>query len=197
MKQYTHLSAEEKLKLTNEEYADAVRMEAVERGVAIPIRLSEALRNSEYRGFQLPAEFLTVWRIISHSDYSRSESDFAYLSEERAMAALEGIVCLKSSGYGTTSKLTVSDGEPRIQKEFILRNSQESRASKFVEFTQDTSDFDKIEEECREDWSTVRQAAYNKRVNLEKKAEYLRLAANNEEIAKAFWSKAERSVWPE
>jgi hypothetical protein len=197
MKQYTHLSAEEKLQLTNEEYADAVRMEAVDRGVALPIRLSEALRNSEYRGFQLPAEYLTVWRIVSSGEYSRSESDFAYLSEERAMSALDGMVCLKSSGYGANAKLTVSEGEPRLQKEFILRNSAENRAAKFIEFTQDTSDFDKIEEECREDWSTVRQSAYNKRVNLERKAEYLRLAANNEEIAKAFWAKAERSVWPE
>jgi hypothetical protein len=29
-----------------------------------------------------------------------------------------------------------------------------------------------------------------------KKAEYLRLAQNHEEIAKAFWSKAESGEWP-
>ena len=33
-------------------------------------------------------------------------------------------------------------------------------------------------------------------MNAEKKAEYLRLAGGNEEIAKGFWSKVEKTEWP-
>jgi hypothetical protein len=42
----------------------------------------------------------------------------------------------------------------------------------------------------------VRQQAYNAKVRAERKAEYLRLAGGNEEIAKNFWAKAEGTAWP-
>ena len=52
-------------------------------------------------------------------------------------------------------------------------------------------------DECENDLSGIRQEEYNAKVNATKRAEYLRLAGNDEAIAKAFWAKTEKTDWPE
>ena len=52
MKPFSQLTRNETLDLTNEELNDAIRLEAIDRGIKPPITLSEALRRSEWRGYK-------------------------------------------------------------------------------------------------------------------------------------------------
>src|SRR5574343_866003 len=92
----------ELLTLDNETINDAIRIESIERGIKPPITLSEALRTSEWRGYQLPAEEAAVYQLNTRDDsYSSFQhSGIAYLSEDRAKAAMEGIVVIDENRYG-------------------------------------------------------------------------------------------------
>jgi hypothetical protein len=186
----------ELLGLDNETINDAIRIEAIGRGLQPPIPLSDAIRKSEWRGYTRPAESITVFEIYTSGKYSTpSASGIAYLDEAKAMAALDGILSIDENTYGKGGPKLLT-GTASVMKKLIGENPGESKGVKFEEFCQDNTEFDKVKDECLERLSKVRQDDYNKRVNAEKKTEYLRLAGGNEEIAKGFWSKVERTEWP-
>lgn len=191
MKPFPQLTRSEVLNLTNEELNDAIRLEAIERSIKPPIQLSEALRRSEWRGYQKPAEAIKVFR-LRQGWYT---TDFGWLDEAKAIAALDGLVKIEKIGYKDDS-LKIVNSDVNVETVFIGVSKHESKAAKFMEYFEDTTEFDKVRDECLEKYSDARQQAYNAKVRSERKAEYLRLAGNNEEIAKAFWAKAEGSPWP-
>lgn len=190
MKPFPQLTRTEVLNLTNEELNDAIRLEAIERGIKPPITLSEALLRSEWRGYQKPAEAIKVFCL--RAGYYRS--DFGWLDEAKAHAALEGMVKLDKNYQ--TDALKMAGADVAIETVWIGVSPSESKAAKFEEYAQDDAKFNEVRDLCLELYSAIRQEAYNARVRAERKAEYLRLAGNNEEIAKAFWAKAEGSPWP-
>ena len=192
--QYTDL---ELLTLDNETVSDAIRIEAIERGVQPPITLSEAIRKSEWHGYKQPTESITVFEIVTKKDsYSTNSSGVGYLDEAKALAALDGIIEIEEVTYGENQGTKIHQCCAVIQKKFVGIQSDKQAWAKFEEFSQDTTEFDKVKEECIARLSKVRQDDYNRRVNGEKKAEYLRLAGGNEDIAKGFWGKVERTEWP-
>lgn len=191
MKKFSDYTDPELLTLGNDQINDAIRLEAIDRGIKPPVTLSEALRRSEWRGYKKPAEAIRVFRIR----VGYTQSDFGWLDEQKATAAFEGLVELKDN-YSRGYKLQVA-GEVRIETVFVGTDPEQSKAAKFEEYAQDDTEFDKIAEECMERLSKVRQADYNKRVNGERRAEYMRLANGDEQIARNFWAKAERTAWPE
>jgi len=194
-KRYCAYSKAEVLLITNEQLNDAIRIEAIERGIQPPIPLSEALLNSEWRGYKLPPQAIEAFELVTKEGYSSAQSSgIGYLDEARAKAALDGLVSI-DHGYGNTG-VKLKSCEASIQKVFIGVSAAESKAAKFESFRQDTTEFDKVRDECMTHFGNARQEAYTKKVNVEKKAEYLRLAGGNEEIARAFWTKAERTEWP-
>lgn len=193
MKRFSELTDIELLKLTNEELNDSIRVEAIERGTNPPITLSEALRRSEWRGYEKPAEAVKLWGIKCgyHSP------DCGYLTEAKAEAALEGLVHIGTRYEWGKAVPCIDKDAPRIEVVYIGISHAERKAANFEEFYADTTEFDKVRNECLERFGTVRQGCYNAKVRAEKKAEYLRLASGSEEIAKAFWSKTEGTPWPE
>jgi hypothetical protein len=191
MKPFFELSRNEILDLTNEELNDAIRLEAIDRGIKPPITLSEALRRSEWRGYQKPAEAVKVFR-LRQGWYA---TDFAWLDEAKAIAALEGLVKIEKVGY-KDDNLKIVNSEVNVETVFVGVSKSESKAANFLDYFDDTTEFDKVRDECLEKFSAVRQQAYNAKVRAERKAEYLRLAGGNEEIAKNFWGKAEGTSWP-
>jgi hypothetical protein len=191
VKSFNQLTDSEVLNLSNEDLNDSIRLEAIDRGIKPPITLSEALRRSEWRGYTKPAEAIKVWtlKVGYHS------SNFGFLDEQLAAKALEGMVCIEENSY-THPKIKITTDIPEIVLKHVGIEASTQKASKFEEFFQDDTEFNKVRDECLERYSKVRQDAYNTRVRQEKRAEYLRLARGNEEIAKSFWAKVESGEWP-
>ena len=182
--------------LDNETINDAIRIEAIERGIAPPMTLSEAITKSEWRGYSKPEQFVVAWEIYVSGKYSSpTATGMAYLDEAKAQAALDGLVSIDQNQYGKGGPKLLT-GVASVMKVLIGENAGESKAAKFEEYAQDDTKFNEVKDECIKRLSDVRQADYNRRVNAEKRVEYLRLAGGNEDIAKGFWSKAERVEWP-
>ena len=191
MKPFFQLSRNEILDLNNEELNDAIRLEAIDRNIKPPITLSEALRRSEWRGYQKPGEAIKVFR-LRQGWYT---TDFGWLDEAKAVAALDGLVKIEKISY-KDDNLKIVNSDVNVETVFVGVSKGESKAAKFMEYFDDTTEFDKVTEECLDKYSAVRQQAYNTKVRAERKAEYIRLAGGNEEIAKNFWAKAEGTSWP-
>lgn len=191
MKPFNALTDAEVLGLSNEDLNDAIRLEAIERGIQPPITLSEALRRSEWRGYQKPAEAIKVFRIRQ----GYHQSDFGWLDEAKAHFALEGLVKIEKVNY-RNDDLKIVSPDASIEVVWIGTGKGEEKAAKFEEFTQDNTEFNKVRDECLERYSNVRQDAYNAKVRTEKRAEYMRLARGDEAIARAFWAKVESGEFP-
>lgn len=191
MQRFNLLTDAEILGLSNEDLNDAIRLEAIDRGIQPPITLSEALRRSEWRGFRKPAEAIKVWRIRQ----GYHETDFGWLDESKAIAALEGLVKLEKKSYNS-NELKIVPSNAAVEVVFVGVELGEQKAAKFEEFAQDDTKFNEVRDECLEKYSAVRQEAYNTKVRAEKRAEYMRLARGDEAIAKAFWYKVESGSWP-
>lgn len=196
MKKFSDYTDPELLTLDNQQVNDAIRLEAIDRGIKPPIPLSEALRRSEWKGYVHPGDRVVVYMIRISTQYSnKSDTGFAYLRREDAERALNGTVSV-TQDY-TTKAWRMHDACPDIVEVAIGADASNQKWAKFEEYTQDDTEFDKVAQECVERMSAVSQAAYNKRVNTERRAEYLRLANGDEQIARNFWDKAERTAWPE
>jgi DNA-binding Lrp family transcriptional regulator len=191
MKPFSQLTDSEVLGLSNEDLNDSIRLEAIDRNIQPPITLSEALRRSEWRGYQKPAEAIKVFRLRQ----GYYVTDFGWLDEAKAVAALEGLVKIEKVNYNRDD-LKISASEATVEVAWIGVSKSDDKAAKFEEFFQDNSKFIEVRDECLDRYSKVRQDAYNTRVRQEKRAEYLRLARGNEEIAKSFWAKVESGEWP-
>lgn len=192
MKPFNQLTNTEILALSNEDLNDSIRLEAIDRGIKPPITLSEALRSSEWRGYQKPAEAIKVFRLRQ----GWCTTDFGWLDEAKAIAALDGLVKIEKIGYKDDS-LKIVNSEVNVETVFIGVSKHESKAAKFMQYFEDTTEFDKVRDECLEKYSDARQQAYNVKVRQEKRTEYLRLSRGDEAIARAFWSKVESGEWPE
>ena len=192
-KRFCYYADEELLTLTNEQLNDAIRIEAIQRGINPPITMPDALRRSEWRGYQKPAEAIKMFALKC----GYHTSNFGFLDEALAQRAIEGMVCVEENRY-STPQIKITADTPEIVTKFIGVEAGSQKASKFVEYADEKQEeFEKLRDECLERFSLVRQSAYNVQVNLTKKAEYLRLAGGDQDIARAFWGKVERTVWPE
>jgi len=190
-KRFADYTDAELLGIDNETLNKAIRIEAIERGIKPPITLSEALRRSEWVGYQKPAEAIKVFRIRQ----GYSQTDFGWLDEAKAHAALEGIVRLEKINYNRDD-LKIVSSDASIEVAWVGLGKSSEKAAKFEEYFQDDTEFNAVVEECMERYGRVRQAAYDAKVRSEKRAEYLRLASGNEGIARAFWAKTERTEFP-
>lgn len=196
MKPFHQLSNPEILALTTEQLSDSIRIGALDRGIEIPITLSEALRTSEYRGYEQPVSGVKVWCPCGGSSYN--EPTLGYLSEAEAEAALRGIVVLGSSyRNGQHVPGIKTDAEPFIKVIAVGHSPALAKAAKLNLAEEASSEaFDKYRDECLEKYNDVRQSDYNRRVRAEHRAEYLRLAGGDEEIAKAFYVRTGKGAWP-
>lgn len=191
-KRFNDYTDAELLGIDNETLNISIRVEAIQRGVKPPIPISEALRRSEWRGYEKPIEAIKVYRLRQ----GWHATDFAWLDESKAQAALEGVVKIEKPTY-RDDHLKICTSDATVEAVWVGVNEGEQKAAKFEEFFEDTTDFDKVCDECLDRLSRVRQEAYDAKVRTEKRAEYLRLAAGDEAIAKAFWGRVEGGEWPE
>lgn len=191
-KRFADYTDAELIGIDNETLNIAIRVEAIQRGIKPPITISEALRRSEWVGYQKPAEAIKVFRL--RSGYNTSE--FGWLDEAKAQAALDGVIKVEAIGYSESNGLKITDAKATVETVWIGVSKAESKAAKFEGFFEDDTEFQKVVDECLERYGQVRQNAYNAKVRSEKRAEYLRLAGGDETIARAFWAKTEGSEFP-
>lgn len=195
MKPFHQLTNEEILNLDNAQLTDAIRVGALDRGIEIPITLPDALRTSEWRGYEQPASCVRVYCPFSGS---YDEPRAGYLSQEEAEKAMRGLVIIGSTYRGGKSAPCIkSDEEPRIKVVIIGDSPEAGKAAAFQAAEEaPCEDFEKYRDECIEKSRVVRQSDYDRKVRAEHRKEYMRLAEGNEEIAKAFYSRQGRGAWP-
>lgn len=197
-KRYFDLNETEKLALSSDTMADAVKIEAIHRGIKTPLSLNNIVENLGCSGFQLPADCKTFYEICTPKKYGNIErSGICFITPDEARNAFTNAIFIEEEGY-PVARAKVINGEFSVMERYVSVFPLTNFATKIKEYEDDTpcEDFTKLAEECRDDLQSIRQRIYDSEVRARKKAEYLRLAQNNEEIAKAFWSKAESGEWP-
>lgn len=193
MKPYYQLTSQEKLNLTNQEFEDAVKLEAIERRIAPPIPLSEAVTRLEYKGYEHPASSLPVFCVKA----GYHGPNFGYLTQEKALAAMEGVVII-GDDYNTRGKKIV-DETPELYIVHVGAGIGKSKGIKLEETLEASmsDEYSKLVDECVKDRGQIIQENYNVKVDQEKRAEFMRLARGDEEIARSFWEKLGYSrPWP-
>jgi len=193
-RRYYDLSGSEKLTLTTEQFTDSVKLEGLHRGIKPPITLSDALKNINYVGFQIPADALKLYELVAPNDYSTAETGICYRTSDQAALALIGAVRVHTD-YNKKSKIV--DGDFSVRERWVSLSQAQNVAAKLEEFQQDNEAFDKLVDECAADLSNLKQESYNKRVRSERRVEYLRLSGGDLAIASAFWKKTEGTEFPD
>ena len=197
MQKYTLLTTEEKLALDHATFLKAVKLECIDRGIKPQITIEDAIRRTEYVGFQINPEHVSVFEVLRPGKYNDSKATgLCYLDRNLAEKALNGAVSCEEDGYGENKRTVINSGEFSIAERFISLNKMKNVQTKIEEFFQDDTEVDTVAEECRLDLQTLRQSEYDTRIRNRKKAEYLHLANQDETIARAFWAKTEGTEWP-
>ena len=199
MKRYFDLAESEKLALSSEQMTDSVKIEAIHRGIKTPLSLDNIVENIGCSGFNLPADCKTFYEICTPKQYGGVErSGICFVTPDEARNALKNTLFVEEEGY-PAKRAKIINGEFSVMERYVSAFPLTNFATKLKEYEDDTpcEDFTKLCQECRDDLGIIRQRIYDTEVRARKKAEYLRLAQGNEEIAKAFWSKAESGNWPE
>lgn len=197
MKRYYDLTKEEKLNINESDLSAAIKVEAIQRGIKPPITLDQALAQTNYKGFTIPPDAITLYEIVVSQPYSSDcETGIAFRTVEEARKSIEGAMFLTGPDY--TTKLRRIAGAASIREVYIT--CTQSRLSLLAKVEEEdltpSRDFQTLADECMADLGSVMQDDYNAKLNTRKRAEYISLANGDEEIAKQFWSKIEKTIWP-
>jgi len=198
MKRFAELSETELLNFTADELNDSIKLEAIHQGIAPPVSLSEAIQKSGFTGHVPSKDDVAIYRLGTDGYAS---DDVGWLSEEAALMALTGAVALSSTyshgkyGIEIATKQTVL-----VKRAIVPGEAQAYRLAKLDEYVtpnESAKAFDELAEGCYEIARSHRQAAYDRQIATERKAEYMRLANGDAQVAMAFWAKAETLAWPD
>lgn len=194
MKRFSELSEAELLNYNADELNDSIKLEAIHRGIAPPVSLSEAIQTSGFKGHIPSKDDVAIYR-LGTDGYG---DGVCWLSEEAALMAMTGAVALESTyKHGKSGVRIAADSFVVLKRVILPGEAQTYRLHKLDEYVNPTAnEFDALADTCYEAARAVRQAAYSRQVALERQAEYVRLANGDVAIAKAFWAKAEKLDWP-
>jgi len=194
MKRFSELSEAELLNFNADELNDSIKLEAIHQGIAPPVSLSEAIQTSGFNGHIPSKDDVAIYR-LGTDGYG---DDVGWLSEEAALMAMTGAVALESTyKHGKSGVKLATDSFVVLKRVILPGEAQTYRLHKLDEYVSPASNkFDELADTCYNAAHTIRQAAYNRQVAIERQAEYVRLANGDVAIAKAFWAKAETFDWP-
>lgn len=201
MKRYYDLTTEEKLKLSGDAIHDAIKLEAIHRGIKPPVTLEGVINQHGFVGFVTPPDSVNFYELCGPQQYGESvqPTGIAYKTEAEALRALENCIFLTADGYGADKKCkpVAGIGSVRVAR-ISLTPRPKSFASTFQEYSQaeDDEKYETLSKEIQDELNGIWQADYNMRVQNERRKEYMRLAKGDEDVAKAFWSRSERTEWP-
>jgi len=198
MTRYTELTAAEKVALTEEDFNEAVKLEAAARGIELPITLDEAMKRKPYIGFTIPPNAVRFYEIQIPNQYGNPKgSGLCFATEAEATNASKGAFSIEERGYPVKQNV-VCQGEFSVAARFVNGMPTPKTAQEHIEtFEQDLTAFTALADECAKDWREVNQTAYNRQVQLRRRQTYLDLAKGDEAIAKGFWATTYAGVeWP-
>ena len=198
-KRYTDLTVSEKLSLDSSDgFINAVKIEAIQRGIKIPTTLSQAINSFPLTGFSIPPDAVMLYEICAPSSYGEpKKTGVAFKTRDEAVRALQGAIPVYEDGYGATAQMKIGDSSKfEIREAYITFVKPASIVFSLEQLNEDTTAYDALLEECRKDLEAIRQNEYNKRVLQQKRAQYLDLAKGDESIARAFWAKVEGGEFP-
>lgn len=193
---YFDLSPEQKLKLTNEQFATSVHLEAVNRGIKPPVILDEETVRKEWMGYQTPAGSVRFYEVYAPSSYGGAKATgLLFKTEAEAWAACQNAFGVEHSAYSDPQD-KIQQGAFEVRAVNITTAKSKSVSANIEDYFQDNAEFDKLTDECAKDLQALRQAEYDTKVRSNKRKTYMALAQGNEEIAKAFWAKTEGTEFP-
>lgn len=193
MKKYTDLTTKEKLELDSAEFEKSVYIEAISKGIAPPLSLN-GVEPLESIGFSSPADARTFYEIVYSDNYSLKHTGLVFTNEAAAHQAMQGALIYEKEYFKSSGNIYQYNLSVNCIK---INSSGQYFSTKIDPYLSVSEEYTNVAKECIEDLSKIKQAAYNSEVNRQKKQQYLELAQNNIEIAKAFWNKAESVEWPE
>ncbi len=197
---FFNLTETQKLEFTSDQITDSIKIEAIHRGIKIPYTLEQLTSKLGCEGFNLPADKQVFYEIVRAKKYGGLErTGVCYTTAEIARSKLEGAICIDTEGYAPKERNVIIKGEWSVQEIYVTLFPLTSFATMLKEVEDDSpcEEFTKLCEECQTNLSELRQARYDAEVRKRKRAEYLRLAQGNLDIAKSFWNKSENSEFPD
>lgn len=199
MKRYFDNTREEKLAFSEPDLNSAINLEAVERGIAIPVSLENLLKQHPFVGFTTPGDAVFFYEVCCPQSYgSGKPTGLCFKTIEEARNAIQNGLAIESDGYGINNRQKVIYGDFVIREVFISLTKPKTFAIAVEEAESAGGEgYNKLCEECCKDLQGLRQAEYDQQVNQRKRQEYIALAGGDEEIAKRFWNKSERGEFPE
>lgn len=184
----------ELLSLNNDEVSDAIRLEAIERGIAVPISIPEHLHNIGFSGYTEDPSQGKVYALATRGTID--SVSIGFLTQEAAQRALEGAVVIRDQSY-RGNNYVIDDSPPVIACVRLGVHRNESKLKKITEYSEDREAFDKLRDECVDVLTAAKQKKYDRDIDVARAAEYLRLAGGDESVARAFWVKLHPGrEWP-
>lgn len=194
---YFDLTEEQKLALSDIELDKAVKLEAAHRGLQIPIPVDQLLNNTPEVAFHTPEDSITIYELCSKNSWGSAErTGIGFRTEAAAFKALEGALRVKEDTYPKV-KRSIADPDFTVQAVRIATFPEQTWQTKLDQLKDDYEPFNKLAGEIFDDLSSVRQAAYDRRVRDAKRRQFMELAGGDEDIARKFWANIEKTEWPE
>jgi hypothetical protein len=188
------LTSDQMALLDEQGLADAIKLEAMTRGILIPVTLKEAIQTSGFTGYMASPEDQHFY-CVKGPEYGDT---VGYLTEDAAKSALEGSAVFRDTYVGGGSRKVLADRQPTIERVTIpgRKFALSVKALEPYFNDADSEEFAKLQKECITAYEANNRDRYNAAAAKERKQEYIRLAGGDTEIAKAFWLKTERLEWP-
>jgi hypothetical protein len=197
---FSSLTIEQKKALLDNPVArdNACELEAVDRGITVPITLPDLLIKTQYVGYQIPAQGTRVFEICVNKGYSDNKpTGMCFLTREKAEKAMVESMSCFTEGYSANEKWVLKESKPTVMERFISLTSDIQKNFAIEPYEADLKAYQDLCDEIYKEITQIVQEDHNKEVNQIKRAKYLELALGNEDIAKGFWNNVEKTGWPE
>jgi len=171
-------------------------LEAIARGVQIPITLPDYLLTLDRVGYHIPGEAAKVYELCINKGYGDPRpTGIAYLSQEAAERALEGSVACYTEGYGNTEKWVLGDSMGTVLCRHISLTKPIGKLFSIEPLEKDIKAFEDLCDELSKEITAIMQEDYDAGVRLAKRTKYLDLANGDVAIAQNFWNGMESTPW--
>jgi hypothetical protein len=183
------------LMLTADEIHTSIKLEAIERGIDLPLKLSECIKNHGVSSFSIDSDALSFFELVAPGEYQSTNTGICFKTLEEANNALKNAIAVVSTGYGETAKNKIIQADFAVKQTWVSLRNPSNYNARIVEHVQDTSKFDELCKECMTEYALIKQEKYDDCVKAAKQSQYLELANGDTTIAKKFWKKLEQTEW--